>query len=285
MGHNLSSTCSVFITPAKWQAKGGAKNEAFRQNIVPYMSKIVYYPDCTDVFPIAETGGISYYLIDKSIHDIKEIKCTCNSNSTLNSDIESRANVSQTLFSNKIASIINKCKSNIYMNQIIGVKQSEYVSNTEHGSETGDVEIYAGEKLSGYINKSQLRTTEDIDKYKVSASVMPVDIGFGKDGKVFGFSRTYTVKPNAVPKGSFPVLMKFNTFDEAESFRSYCNTKFVRFLYYIGICGTTISEKFWRFVPDPITFDHIFTDEELYKKYNLTPEEINIIESVIKERK
>lgn len=171
------------------------------------------------------------------------------------------------------------------MNQIIGVKQSEYVSNTEHGSKTGDVEIYAGEKLSGYINKSQLRTTDGIDKYKVSTSVMPVDVGFYKDGKMFGLSRTYTVKPNAVPKGSFPVLMKFNTFEEAESFRSYCNTTLVRFLYYIGICGKTISEEFWRFVPKPDKFDHIFTDKELYKKYNITPEEINIIESVIKERK
>lgn len=41
MRYNLASTCSVFITPAKWQAKGGEKNEAFRENIVPYMSKIV----------------------------------------------------------------------------------------------------------------------------------------------------------------------------------------------------------------------------------------------------
>ena len=30
---------------------------------------------------------------------------------------------------------------------------------------------------------------------------------------------------------------------------------------------------------------HIFTDQELYEEYNLTDEEINIIESVIKERK
>lgn len=41
----------------------------------------------------------------------------------------------------------------------------------------------------------------------------------------------------------------------------------------------------WRFVPDPGAFDHIFTDEELYKKYNLTDDEIKLIESVIKERK
>lgn len=29
----------------------------------------------------------------------------------------------------------------------------------------------------------------------------------------------------------------------------------------------------------------MFTDQELYEEYNLTDEEINIIESVIKERK
>lgn len=32
-------------------------------------------------------------------------------------------------------------------------------------------------------------------------------------------------------------------------------------------------------------FTAIFTDQELYEEYNLTDEEINIIESVIKERK
>jgi hypothetical protein len=44
------------------------------------------------------------------------------------------------------------------------------------------------------------------------------------------------------------------------------------------------NDESWRFVPDPGAFDHIFTDEELYKKYELTQNEIDIIESVIKER-
>ena len=46
------------ITPAKWQAKGGGQNDLFRKTIVPYMSKIVFYPDCIDVFGIGEVGGI-----------------------------------------------------------------------------------------------------------------------------------------------------------------------------------------------------------------------------------
>ena len=74
MGHLLARKYDLWITPAKWQAKGGQKNEDFRANIVPYMSKIVYYPDSCDVFDIAVHGGISYYLIDKSIHNIKYIK-------------------------------------------------------------------------------------------------------------------------------------------------------------------------------------------------------------------
>ena len=45
------------------------------------------------------------------------------------------------------------------------------------------------------------------------------------------------------------------------------------------------SNDWWRFVPVSKAFDHIFTDQELYEEYNLTDEEINIIESVIKERK
>ena len=57
------------------------------------------------------------------------------------------------------------------------------------------------------------------------------------------------------------------------------------FLIYLGICGATLNAEFWRFVPDPGAFDHIFTDQELYQKYGLTPDEIAIIESVIKERK
>lgn len=70
------------------------------------------------------------------------------------------------------------------------------------------------------------------------------------------------------------------------SFKSYVDTKFTRFFVAIAVCASSVRNKeTWRFVPDPGKLDHIFTDEELYKKYNLTDEEINIIESVIKERK
>lgn len=64
-------------------------------------------------------------------------------------------------------------------------------------------------------------------------------------------------------------------------------TRLARFLFLASVCKLTgvYNDFDWRFVPDPGKFDHIFTDQELYEKYNLTPDEINLIESVIKERK
>ena len=75
--------------------------------------------------------------------------------------------------------------------------------------------------------------------------------------------------------------------DEAKSFVSFMYTRLARFLFYCTVCKLTgvYNDYDWRFVPQPDAFDHIFTDEELYDKYGLTDEEINIIESVIKERK
>ena len=52
LAHKIASDTVVAITPAKWQAKGGAKNEDFRKNIVPYMSKIVCYKYSRDIFDI-----------------------------------------------------------------------------------------------------------------------------------------------------------------------------------------------------------------------------------------
>lgn len=276
--------CVCMITPAKWQAKGGNKNEDFRENIVPYMEKIVYYPDTFELFNIREQEGITYYTIDKNIHEYKDIRVESEKIDKFRTEVEHRNNVKLTLFGNSIANIITKC-TGPYLNEVIGVKQSEYVKNTDSGNSTGEIEVFAGEKLCGYKDKDELFTMAGLDKWKITTSVMPVDVGFDKNNQVFGLSKVYTLAPNQVPKGSFPVLMKFETELECQSFTSYCETRLVRFLYYIGICGKTIAEEFWRFIPNQFNWDHIFTDTELYEKYNLTEEEINIIESVIKDRK
>lgn len=280
----------VQITPAKWQAKGGKKNDDFRKQIVPYMSEIIHYKDSTDVFDIQEWGGISIIKIDKNIHNTKLIVNKCSKNKVFESAPEEHIGNDILLLPNKIIDIVNKCmNNNKSIATTLGFKQSLYVKNTNSGyakERETDIMVMQGDKHTGWVSKSDLFTQAKLDKYKCICSIMPGAVAsFDKNGQVLGMFKIVYIGPNQVPKGSFPVLKYFDSEDECKSFISYCNTKLVAFLYYIGTCGTTLTSEFWRFVPDPVNFDHIFTDDELYKKYNLTQDEIDIIESVIKERK
>jgi site-specific DNA-methyltransferase (adenine-specific) len=303
-GSNLADKCSLWITPAKWQAKGGEKNEAFRQNIVPHMSKIVYYPVSTDIFNIGESAGISYYITDKSVHTNKELKIVCVGQEQFSTDNKYISSDAKALVNSKIRAIIDKCST---MNNILGNKlnlhQSYYVKNTDSGHDKtseNDIEVWGGKAggekditgkqffLLGYKSKDELFRLDGVDKYKACLSCMPTGNNkygaFDESGMAFGLKEILMLKPNQVPKGSYFPLMCFDTENEAKSFISYFNTRFIRFLIICSIVGTTISSELFRLVPDPGAFDHIFTDEELYKRYNLTEEEISIIESVIKER-
>lgn len=143
-----------------------------------------------------------------------------------------------------------------------------------------------GQNIVGYLPIAKLFTTDNLERYKVTSLILiSMQVIFGNSTRILGSQNYNILKPNQVPKGSFPVLMYFDTEDECKSFVSYFNSKLMSFLFFIGVCGGTLTSEFYRYIPDPGAFDHIFTDAELYKKYNLTDEEIAIIESVIKERK
>lgn len=257
LAHQLSSKYTCMITPAKWQAKGGEKNEKFRRDIVPYMSHIVYYPNTPDVFYIGEAAGISYYLIDKVGH----------------SDLELR----------------NKCKINNNLNRKFSGRKSE-IKTLELCGKT------IIEKMP--VKKLNIKGIDYTKKYKVFANNLVGLSGGGGDWKTCLFSKdsktnflgkcavTQSLLEEQTFSHNYTVIFSALTFNECENFVSYINTKLIRFLLYCGRCGNSVTNKeTWRFVPDPGPFDHIFTDEELYQKYSLTPDEISIIESVIKERK
>lgn len=74
LGIELAEKYCIMITPAKWQTSADDQRVAsktinykgFREKIVPHMSKVVFYPDCKDIFDIYQTDGITYYLLDKN---------------------------------------------------------------------------------------------------------------------------------------------------------------------------------------------------------------------------
>lgn len=259
---NLYNSYMCMITPAKWQAKGGKKNEQFRQEIVPYMSDIIFYPDCSDVFNIGEVSGISYYLLYKHNIDKAYIKNICKLQNIYN-DEEIRCITNRETLFNKGNKINEKLTS--YKKFDLGKtqKNKRYQVWTNNkvaigGGKSQGTLIFSGEGMLQCLQISRLIDSEN--NAEVASIIADSQQTFSSESK-----------------------------DECRSFISWIYTKFVRFLLSINLAGLTgivnSSNDWWRFIPAPEAFDHIFTDQELYAKYNLTDEEINIIESVIKERK
>lgn len=244
------------ITPAKWQAKGG-RNDQFRADIVPYMSKVVFYPNTPDIFHIGEAGGISYFTVSKNRCSDIEIINRCYINKALNNKFNGNKNQikSLELCGMTIIDKINNKKINI-KNINYSLRYKVFTNNLVGLSGGGghwETCLFSKDARTNFLGKSFI-TSSCLEEQTFS--------------------------------GNYTIIFSADTYEECNSFKSYINTRFVRFLMYCGRCGNSVTNKeTWRFVPDPGKFDHIFTDQELYEKYHLTDEEINIIESVIKERK
>lgn len=273
VAQHLSSKYTVMITPAKWQAKGGKKNEDFRKNIVPYMSKIVYYPDTLDVFAIADSCGICYYIIDKDIHDECEVTNKSSIRSDLNS-VQKREILRKQSLWNVGNSIIE------HIGQVNSFKVGDVQKRKKY---TVSINTQSS-IMRGFAIKEQ----DDNGKWRIRQDLVGKGGAiFDKDGKVVILGKITILDANSSNvSGTSKCIFTSDNETEIKSFVSYINTKLVAFLMLITLNGlTVINNETFRFVPMPGAFDHIFTDEELYKKYNLTDEEINIIESIIKERK
>ena len=67
----------------------------------------------------------------------------------------------------------------------------------------------------------------------------------------------------------------------ATNLSNYLRTKFARFLLSLAKISQHGTGKTYRFVPI-LDFNEEWTDEKLYKKYSLTKQEIDYIESSIK---
>lgn len=262
-GHDLARKYDCWITPAKWQAKGGQKNEGFRKNIVPYMSKIVYYPNCSDVFLIGEQSGIAYYISDKKVYNTKEI--------------ENRS-IAQTLYNNKLHREIGLTLNNaIY-------RIYEHIQKVQEYRAFKWVDTGTNYKYSLAINNKVNNERGVAGQYQAYGTI---SYATGKSNVICAPFIVEDIIESTDLTNADKVIFSSDNRYVCASMQSWLNTKFVRFFIYGRLCGISpvISDITFAMVPAPEAFDHIFTDQELYEKYQLTDEEINIIESVIKERK
>ncbi|MBR1591623.1 MAG: Eco57I restriction-modification methylase domain-containing protein [Ruminococcus sp.] len=285
LGYELSELYTIMLTPAKWQT--AAENQrlasstinygTFREKIVPHMNKVVFYPNCSDIFEINERSGISYYLIDKNnTYNEKCIINICNNQKYYNSEVMRSLGDRETLHN-------------------IGFEIINYLRKRQYESFKFDTDI--NKRYHVYTN-SQSNPERGIKGTYQAYGVISYATG---QSKVLGASEIIDSKDKIAMEFKVEAsTLSFASDDENEcySFLSWLNSKFVRFFIMMNISKMTcVDDDTFRFVPalpkSQNTWKYKYTDAGLYKYYGLDEPDAqtkdgvrytDIIEAVIKER-
>lgn len=279
------------IIPSRWFS-GGMGLDDFRQSMMndKRIAKIVDFTNSKDCFPgISVSGGICYFLWDrdKSSPECEFVNITNNEKDSMK---RSLSEFSILVRYNKAVSIIHKVQSKHekLLNTVISSLMPYGLPTNQRGNKQkqndSDLTLYASNGIT-YIDKNAILKGHDtVDKYKILVSKTSAEHAGepGKDGKFRIIPSSMKVlKPNEVCTHSYFIIGSWDTIEPANNALVYLKSKFVRFLMLLCISGFGLSKLVFQFVPFQ-DFSKAWTDQELYKKYSLSPEEINFIESTIK---
>jgi site-specific DNA-methyltransferase (adenine-specific) len=144
----------------------------------------------------------------------------------------------------------------------------------------GRVRYYATSpkgRVEAWIDRTEATNNLDaIDRWK--AMVPKAHGGMGIPDVVLG--KPWIAQPPSICTQSFLFVSVDDEFS-AKSVCSYYRTKFLRFLVSLRKITQDTTAQSYLWVPQQ-SWDQIWTDDELYKKYHLTKDEIVYIESMIR---
>lgn len=285
----INSRYILMIIPSRWFS-GGRGLDGFRRTMLNdnRIVKIVDFADSKDCFPGVDiAGGVCYFLWDKNHHNSDDNLCEIVNSYRGEKKAEFRRPNEFPIF------IRNNCAVDI-VKKIIAVKEGFMDKIVQpvslYGLNTNLKPLNNGQlrvKFSGgitYCSMADIRAGFDtIDKYKVFISAAAYDHAGqpDKDGKRRILSIIDILPPQSICTSTYIVVQAFDDLNYAKNLVSYLKTQFVRFLLSQVCISQHISRDTFMFVPTQ-DFSKPWTDEELYKKYNLSQEEIDFIENMIK---
>ena len=133
-------------------------------------------------------------------------------------------------------------------------------------------------KDKGWISKKEITKNMDIvNSWKL---YIPRSIGSG-NAKV-DVVKPIIAKPNSCCSGTYIVCGPFKNELQCKSVLSYINTKFFHFLLSLKKVSQDTTAKCYEFIPIQNFNNVIYNDSMLYKKYNLTEKEIELIENTVR---
>ncbi len=135
-----------------------------------------------------------------------------------------------------------------------------------------------------WARRNSIRDGVDlIDKWKVFTSKSSSEHAgqADKNGMRRVLSLSGVLSPGSVMTETYVILGAFDSEEEARNCFSYARTKFFRFLVATRTSAQDLPRSAYSFVPLQ-DFSQAWTDEDLYSKYALSDDEVDLIESTIR---
>ncbi|MBC8146680.1 MAG: Eco57I restriction-modification methylase domain-containing protein, partial [Bacteroidetes bacterium] len=294
----LNPNYLVMITPSKWML-GGRGLKKFREKMIADTRiKIIHdFENASDCFPgVHIDGGVSYFLWNKDYdgpveYNFKSIDGSYNKNIRYlkNEYFE------YVIRNNKIISILEKISNKYSFSEIVSLTRPYGIrnylfndpkryptSNLQFEKFKGSLKIYGvkgikggAKRVVGYITpKIVTKNISSIDKYKLFFTT-----SFSTNA--INPPKIIVANPDEICTETFLIIGPFDDETKQLNCKSYIETNFFKTLLYFGKGTMHVTKSVFGLIPMQ-DFSESWSDEKLYKKYGLTQEEINFIESMIR---
>jgi len=275
----------TMIIPARWFGGGKGLN-AFREQMLndERIREIVDYEDSNEIFPgVDVAGGICYFLWDRDYKGLCKITNRRNDTEVVSKRKLNEFNIF--IRHSQAVAIVRKilAKGEKRMNEQVSAYKPFGLRTYEKPQKTGDIKLFWQGGIGPYKRKDITVGVEMIDKWKVITSRSGHEHAGkpGSDGARRVLSRIAILPPGTICTETYLVVGSYSTEQEAKNMLAYMKTRFLRFLLSLVMYSHGITRDSFSFVPI-LDMTKYWTDEELYKRYSLTDEEIVFIESRIR---
>ena len=275
----------VMIIPSRWFA-GGKGLDSFRAEMLSdkRIRKLVDFEDASEVFPGVDiAGGVCYFLWDRDYHGPCEVTNVHNGERIVT--VRELNEFPTFIRHSQAVSIVRKvlAKKEPSMSKQVSPRKPFGLPTNARPQKSGDI-ILRWQNGEGPYNRAEVPTGKNlIDKWKVITSYVGYDHAGnpGPDGKRRVFSKIDILDPGTICTETYLVVGAYGTEKEAKNLVQFLKTDFCRFLVSQFMYSHHITREAYALVPI-LDMNYEWTDEELYRRYGLTEDEIAFIESKIK---
>jgi site-specific DNA-methyltransferase (adenine-specific) len=280
----------TMIVPARWYA-GGKGLDDFRAEMLAdkRIRKLIDFENSNDVFPgVDVAGGICYFLWDRDNKGQCEVI-----NIIDGKQVKSERALDEFSILIRHSQAIPIIRKVLAKNENGGKRLSEVISSrkpfglpTNYTPKNSGIPCWFIQKIGlKYASKNDISDDNKLlNKWKLLLPPAPIagQTDFSKPVGFYYEGNTCIAKPGECCTESFIVAGAFLNEKEVLSFKSYLFTKIARFLLLQTVVSQHVTKDKFYFIPDLGNYEGEYTDKMLIKRWGITNEEWNFIDSKIK---